>query len=374
LKLLQRSKIWRELRRLEQRAKESPSPTTFVDLGQVYINMGVTAEALRVADEGLALFPTSEELRKLRKFAKKSQVNGQIEDLRTRLAKAAHPKLYRELAALYLELGDYAAVEGTCEECVRRFPDDDGVHLILAKGRLATFYRDQSARDGLGAVSSLRRVVELDPGNAKAHRLLGEVLFRIGAASQALHHLELLREMVGDDPEILALHKEVASTAASAGEDNLEVLFHDVETTGVLAHPPLVRERPQQPIRVASEAGIHSIRDALTQIAEVAGVRKAAYIRGSKALVKGEIRDGKDTFLRTVRVVSKSAQRAARKMDIGSFSKGIVEGSFGHICLCCYGEVTAAVLCDPGTNTERVLADLQDLVAGSLYATEARGG
>ncbi len=37
MKLLQRLKIWRELKRLETKARESPSPTTYVDLGQVIL-------------------------------------------------------------------------------------------------------------------------------------------------------------------------------------------------------------------------------------------------------------------------------------------------------------------------------------------------
>ena len=61
--LIQRMKIWKELRRLEQRAKEQPSPSTFVDLGQVYINLGMHDKAERMAADGLALFPKSIELR-----------------------------------------------------------------------------------------------------------------------------------------------------------------------------------------------------------------------------------------------------------------------------------------------------------------------
>ncbi|HIE70978.1 MAG TPA: tetratricopeptide repeat protein, partial [Planctomycetes bacterium] len=63
--LIQRMKIWKQLRRLEQRAKEQPSPSTFVDLGQVYINLDLHDKAERMADDGLALFPKSIELRQL---------------------------------------------------------------------------------------------------------------------------------------------------------------------------------------------------------------------------------------------------------------------------------------------------------------------
>ena len=109
MNLFQRLKIWKDLRALEARAREEPSPSTFVDLGQVYINLGTAERTLQVAEEGLALFPDSDELRKLRRFAMKSQLNSRINDLRARLNKGPAPRLYRELAGLYLEKGDFGS-------------------------------------------------------------------------------------------------------------------------------------------------------------------------------------------------------------------------------------------------------------------------
>ena len=65
MQLIQRMKIWKELKRLEIRVREEPSPTTFVDLGQVYINLESYDKALRVAEDGLALFPKASEMKKL---------------------------------------------------------------------------------------------------------------------------------------------------------------------------------------------------------------------------------------------------------------------------------------------------------------------
>ncbi len=368
MKLIQKLKIWKELKRLETKARETPSPSTFVDLGQVYINLGMHERTLQLAEEGLALFPHSDELRKLRKFAKKTQLNNRIKDLRSRLSKSPHPKLYRELAALYLELGDFDAVHGTCEECIRRFPDDDGAFLVLAKGRLTNFYRDLIAQDGLEAVRCLNEVIRLDAANLKAHRLLGEVLYRAGAMEQARYHLEIIRDAAPGDSEIAEMCERSASMGSSGKE--LETLFMDIEEKGVLPNAPIARGVTGKNL-ATNEEGIGSIRDALAHLAEIDGVRKAAYIKGSKALVKGEIRDGRDPFLRVSRVVAKAAQRTSRRMDIGNFSKGVVEGDYGHICICNYGEVVASVLCDANSDVEYVLAELQELVAGSLYLTGA---
>lgn len=363
VKLFQRMKIWKELKRLEAKVHENPSPSTYVDLGQVYINLDMIDHTLRVAEEGLSLFPNSEELRKLRKFAKKTWLNRQVKELRGKLNKGPEPKLYQDLAGLYLELGDFGAVHGVAEECIRRFPEDHGAYLVLAKARLTNFYRDISARDGLEAVRCLEKVIEVDPKQTKAHKLLAEVLYRVGATKLAVRHLEILRDLSPGDRESEALLREALSRPEAEG--GLETLFHAVESKGAMANAPVAVEKGPQ--RVASEDAIGGIRDALAQLVETDGVVKACYIKGSKALVKGEIRDGRDSFLRVVRVLAKAAQRVSRRMDMGNFSKGTLDGDFGHICVCSFGEVVAAVLCERGMSLERLLGDLQELVAGSLY-------
>ncbi len=369
MKLIRKLKIWKELKRLETRVRENPVPSTFVDLGQVYINLGMNERTLQLAEEGLALFPRSEELRKLRRFAKKTRLNAKIKDLRSRLDRGPQPRLYRELATLYLEQGDFDAVQSLTDECLQCFPEDDGTLLVLAKARLTSFYRDLIAQDGLEAIHCLQRVIALDPEHLRAHRMLAELLYRVGAAPSAVQHLEILTSLVPDDKEVQEMLED--ARRASPFVEDLETLFQRVEDDGAMATSPVKGDRGPRRDAMPDKATLNRVRDSLAQVADCAGVRKAAYIRGSKALVKGDIRDGKDSFLRIARVVSKASQRAARRMDIGTFNKGALEGPFGQICLCSYGEVVAAVLCDPGTDVDRVLAELQELVAASLCTTGA---
>lgn len=367
MNLFQRLKIWKDLKALEARAREEPSPSTFVDLGQVYINLGTAERTLQVAEEGLALFPDSDELRKLRRFAMKSQLNSRINDLRARLNKGPAPRLYRELAGLYLEKGDFGSVHGTCEECIRRFPDDGETWLILGQARLTNFYRDLSAREGLESVRCLQKATGLAPDNSKAHRLIAEVLFRVGALTPAREHLEVLVRLQPGESEAAAMLTQMGE-AEDKGAD-LDICFHNVEATGTLPNrPPSARPvTGPKGSRGGNDDSMARIRDSLAQIAETVGVRKATYIKGSRAMVKGEIRDGRDAFLRVVRITSRAAQRFARRLDIGNFNKGVLQGDFGYICVCSFGEVVAAVQCDDRALAERLLVDLQELVAGSLF-------
>jgi predicted regulator of Ras-like GTPase activity (Roadblock/LC7/MglB family) len=69
-------------------------------------------------------------------------------------------------------------------------------------------------------------------------------------------------------------------------------------------------------------------------------------------------------------VTAKAAHRFARRLEIGSASKTVVEGEHGRICICVFGEVLAAALCDDACDVEQVLSELQDLVAGALHAVK----
>lgn len=362
--LIQRMKIWKELRRLEQRAKEQPSPSTFVDLGQVYINLDLHDKAESMAEDGLALFPKSIELRQLLDCARRGLRHRRAAELRAKLTRAPSPKLFRELALLQIELADNSALHATCQEWSLRFPEDAGCWLVQGQARLTSFYRDLAAREGQEAVRCLERAVAMDPNEAQARRLLGEVLYRVGAVAAAQQHIEALRQIDPADPEVEALLGHVAKLTDHGGD--LDALLDDVEAHGCLLHPSVHGASP----RPQADSSMGQVRDGLSQVAEFEGVLKATFIRGSRAMVKGAIRDGRDPFLRIVRVTAKAAHRFARRLDIGNASKTVVEGDFGRICICVYGEALAAAQCSEGADVERVLAELQEIVAGALYSIE----
>ena len=361
--LIQRMKIWKELRRLEQRAREQPSPSTFVDLGQVYINLDMNDKAERIAEDGLALFPKAPELRQLLDCARRGLRNKQAAELRAKLTRAPSPALFRELAQVHIDLADSAALHATCQEWSLRFPDDAGCWLVLGQARLVNFYRDLAAREGQEAVRCLERAVTMAPDDVPARRLLGEVLYRIGAVHAAQEHLHQLLSLDPQDTELQALLTHVQ--ALQDRGDDLDALLDDVEAHGSLLHPSLATAPKPQ-----GDESMTRVRDGLAQVADLAGVRKATFIRGSKALVKGAIRDGRDPFLRVVRVVAKAAHRFARRLDIGSANKTVIDGPFGHVCICVYGEALAAVQCDDGSDLGQIMAELQEIVAGALHTNE----
>ena len=233
--LIQRMKIWKELRRLEQRAKAQPSPSTFVDLGQVYINLDLHDKAERMAEDGLALFPKSIELRQLLDCALRGLRRRRAQQLRAKLTRSPSSKLFRQLASIYLDLGDSNGLHATCQEWSLRFPDDSGSWLMLGQARLTNFYRDLAAREGQEAVQCLERAVGMDPKGLQSRRLLGEVLYRIGAVHEAEKHIKALRELDPGDYEVKQLLDHVAKLDDSGSD--IGSLLDEVEAHGSLLHP-----------------------------------------------------------------------------------------------------------------------------------------
>jgi hypothetical protein len=319
-------------------------------------------KAQRAAEDGLALFPKSPELRQLVDCSRRGASRQRITDLRAKLTRAPNSKAFRELAQLLIELGDTAQLQTICQEWSVRFPSDAGAWLVIGQMRLVNFYRDLAAREGAEAVRCLEHAVRMDGTEPKARKLLGEVLYRIGAVRKAQEHLNALRQFDNKDPEVEALLRHVAGFADSGHE--IGKLLADVETHGCLLHPPIAAVVPKE----QPEDSVARVRDGLAHVAEIQGVRKATFIQGSRALVKGSIRDGRDPFLRVVRVVAKAAHRFARRLDLGSANKTVIEGpGFGHICVCVYGEALAGAQCDRGADLDRVMAELQEIVASALH-------
>ncbi|MDP6930366.1 MAG: hypothetical protein QF412_11755 [Planctomycetota bacterium] len=363
MKVLERFKMWRELKVLRAKAIKDPSPSTYIDLGQVFINTGNPEKTLEVAEDGLCLFPDSEGLQRLRKFAIKNRLKSRIENLRRKLNRSPHAGRYQELARLHLEVGDDGAAEGICYECTSHFPEESGTDAILGELLLSRFRSDLKACDGRKAIECLERVVSASPGDTATRKKLAELLFCIGASDSLDRHLDELRDELLVDRSLKVLFERVKEEP-SAMEEDLQDLLEGVEKAGRLTRSLLAEARLES---FAGAESLGIIRSTVSRIFETPGVTKVAYIKGSKALVKGDIEGGGDAFLQVVRVLASSAQRTSRRLDMGDFSKGVLEGDFGQICVCRYGDVIAAVLCGRDNATDVIVNDLQGLLAASLY-------
>ena len=69
----------------------------------------------------------------------------------------------------------------------------------------------------LEAVRCLDKVVSLDRRHTRAHKMLAEVLYRVGAVNGSLKHLGALREVDAADYEIDTLQRRAVALVRDVG-------------------------------------------------------------------------------------------------------------------------------------------------------------
>jgi|GEM_PF-6287756 len=237
MRVIQRMKNWWRLRCLEQRVKRRRSPSSLSDLGKAYIANGSYDRAARVAEDGLMLFPISSRLSRLLNAARRLQWRRRVEAQRAGLTWSSSPALFRQVAAATFELNDLDALQRLCRQWSCWLPGDPHCWHLLGRAHLANFYRDLTASEGVEAVTCLTRAVELAPNEQQPRRLLGEVLYRIGAVAEARPHLAALCALAPQDEELSRLLSYVTTLSDLGGD--LRSQLEAVEAVGALQHGPL---------------------------------------------------------------------------------------------------------------------------------------
>lgn len=127
------------------------------------------------------------------------------------------PRVYRELAALLLERGEWVEARTNAEQCAKLVEDDPKLWLMLAELR-------QQTQDQPGAKQALERVIELDAQNALAHSRLSGILLQEGALDPALKASERACELAPDDIEARVAMGRIllALERPKAAQDELE--------------------------------------------------------------------------------------------------------------------------------------------------------
>ncbi|MBN2492139.1 MAG: tetratricopeptide repeat protein [Planctomycetes bacterium] len=322
--------------RLRRQARKHPSPAAWAALSERCLAMGKVEAGYASVEEGLRDFPTSERLHALRRLIQKESLRERVKSLRQSLRRRPDPYLYARLANVFRQLGELSKAESIAEECKTRFPCDENPYLIIGEIRTERFKQELMARDGRLAVENLERAVSLNPDNLKGRMQLAELYAALGANSRALPHLLHLAEATPDDERIRGLIAEVGSRPVEEGE--LGALLRAAERRRRTPYPFPGGECP------AGGGGT----PAAVPAADPAAIRRAAAglfgIRNLKALyvayepagpieVKEDPSLQADGFSRSAAKILKAAEASSRKMDMGGFAQGFLEGSFGRIVL-----------------------------------------
>jgi tetratricopeptide (TPR) repeat protein len=355
---------------LRRQARKHPSPAAWAALSERYLAMGDAAEAYSVAEEGLRDFPTSERLHDLRRLIQKENLRERVKALRQSIRRRPDPYLYARLADVFRQLGELSKAETIAEECKSRFPCDENPYLVVGEIRSGRFKKELMARDGRLAVENLERAVSLNPDNLKGRMQLAEVYAALGANSRALPHLLHLAESTPDDERIRGLISEVGSRPVEEGDLNALLRsaerkrktpypFCNGEARSAATHVSVTRLSNRDVIRRSAAAlfGIRNLKGLYVACDELGTVE-----------VKEDPTLEANGFSKSASKILKAAEASSRKMDMGGFSQGFIEGSFGRIVLRRTHGLEVALLLEASISVDRATREVDtffDKIFGS---------
>jgi tetratricopeptide (TPR) repeat protein len=347
-KLLNEGRVREARRRLSAEA----TPLSYAQLAQEHAKLGDARAALAVCEEGLTAFPGSADLARLADRARGILREGRIAELKTELAQAPRPALWRELAELYLESGQVGKAEEQAQAWLRRSGDSDA-QLMYARALSARFLADRGREAGQRAFDALDEAARRASRDARVFELRLDLCERIGAISDALQAATTLLELTPGQAELEARHRRLAAQADAS--PTIEQALREVEKSGVLRGGG---EAEPAPVGRARD-----LRPTLQRLAAQDGVEAALYVRGSTALVQGPKGATAERTARATRALLQHSRASARRLGLGQVMSLRLEGSFGTLSVAA-GELDAGALWTRGPLAAHAEALLLEL-AGS---------
>lgn len=371
---------WRDLSRLRRQTRRDPSPSAFGELAERLIAIGATDEALAAAEEGLERFPDSERLSQVKLFAKKGRLTGQLRRLRDDVVRRPTPIVYTQLAAIYRDLGQHDDALQTAHECAERFPLNENPYLIQGEIRLERYQRDLIARDAVLAEQALRRVTRLNGHNLRAHHLLAELYWLVGAVGACRRHLRSVLTISPGAKDVQEFVRELGSPAADAPEpeEDFEELARQVEEQGSFVHEPdrfpgTVGSAGRGAPRGRTRLDVESLKTQVVELGSHDGVRNSIVIdRDGDVLADYTGGTGltRKQFAELVTALAATADDASKRMDTGALVRAEVESPSGNVTVARVRNLTVGILYADPLRSDRVWEIVQDFVARNLTAND----
>lgn len=346
-RLLPRSRV----RAAAKRLAKDPSARNYTLLAQEYAVTGELDQVLRVCEEGLAVFPGNESLRRLTDRTKVLFRQDRTRSLMNELATAPRPAVWKELCEILLESNRAAKAEETANEWHSRTNDPEAVYY-QARARTERFFADRRRDDGERAFELATTSEELLPMDPRPLRLRVTLASRCGAWQDARRALARLLELYPGDPTLEARFRTVVTLAETG--PTVERALREVERSGRLVDDE--QAQPQQHVSA------RSIRPMLQNILREPGVQAAFYVRGGTALVQGPRGATAERTARGVREIVTQCRTAARRLGLGQALEVRIEGDFGTLMVV-PGDVGSGALWCAGPSTHRHDEALRDLAA-----------
>ncbi len=346
-----------------QRLAEEPTVSNYVALAGEHARTGEMDAALRVCEEGLALYPSSVELSRLATRAHQLGVEDRVKELSRELRDAPRPAVFRELCELLLSADRAERAEEYAIEWHSRTGEAEAV-LMQAMARAERFFADRSREDGRLAWELLDRCEPALDGDERPITLRLRLAACVGAWEDALRCVSRLLELYPGDPELEARYRALQSRAEESRA--FEPALREVEKTGLFA------DEVADPVAGGRTPSSSSIRSLLKRIANDSGVQAALFTRGSTALVQGPRGATAERTARAVREVVQQSRNTARRLGLGQAHEIRLDGSFGSL-LVVPGDQGSGAVWRRGPVAPVHVQELQSLV-GSTATVPGRTG
>jgi hypothetical protein len=355
-RFLSRSRI----RAAGRQLAKNPSARNYVSLAQAMAAVGRLEEVRRICDEGIALYPSNAELRRLLDRSGEIHRETRARYLQRALKDAPRPAIWRELCQVHLESGHFARAEEMASEWWAAMRDPEAM-FFRAKARAERFLNDRRREDGRMAFQFAEEAGQLMPGDPRPLQLRLHLASRCGAWADARTTLARLLELFPGDPKLEARFRTVTSLQDRG--TTIEQALREVELSGRLVDDATLAER---------QPAARSVRPLLQGLAAEHDVRGAFYVRGGTALVQGLRGATAERTARTVRELVNAGRSAARRLGLGQCYDVSLEGSFG-VMLLKPGDVGAAAMWTQDMPTRKHREALAELtrVAESNLEVEA---
>jgi tetratricopeptide (TPR) repeat protein len=375
--LVQRLKRWSDLVRLRKQVKNAPTPAAYGELAERLIALGESDEAVKVADEGLLLFPAADRLAHVRLFVQKSRMSAEIRKLRDDIQRRPTPFAYAQLAQIYRDLGSHDEALAIAAQCTERYPLNEAAYLMQGEIRLERFRRDLIAKDAVVAESAMRQVLRLNAHNVTAHLRLAEIYHLVGMRVDCARHLRQVLELSPLASGVREFLDGPGAAGEAAGETaSFEDAATDVQSRGAFAAAadafPSSRAAGEA-VRGSEEVSVDadSLREAMDAFAGREGLRNAVLLGKDGAIVADYAREGglgRTQFAELVAGIRDAADDASRRMDTGALVRADIEGPGVNFVLTRVRGMTVALHYDEPLRADGAWAIVQDFTAHQLAA------
>ncbi len=333
----------REIARLEELVENSPAPSLFMRLAQLYRENGDDDKAREITLRGAKMFPESEALGRAQADAQKIKNDAERRRLLAKIEQYPSPVLYARLAKLYLKDKDIAAAEKICRDGCRSYPDYGG--LWASMGEIAIHRGDL-----VTATENLEKAATLDKYNYNGMMMLAETYLRRGMRDEGRATLLKILEFSPADEKVTAFIAEFDERAQALEQEAAQAT--DVRTpggkdTGADAPPGKISGNEEaQGMQDKKTSGVGtSLHKEIRQIRRVDGVRGTVLIDPAGLVIASDLPESVDEDLSAALITSicRTVTGASAELKLGEFEDGIVDTDNGCIHIMVLDQMTMGV-------------------------------